>query len=344
MLSELDQTITDGDQTGSDIDQTTSDSDQSASERDQVASDRDQRAADDDQASSDQARGHGTDAPRYENSRRSRSQSAIERDLASQARSENARIRDETAAQRDRLADERDQAARARDKLAAAMDADIDRLDAARSHNGGRLTGMEVLIRAAADRRRAAASRDRAAAQREEAARDRERAARDRRQASLDRAAAAEEIALAGMDHLTGAPRRRAGLAAVQREMDRTQRSGEPLVVAFVDVNGLKAMNDTHGHAAGDELLRAVAHVTRRHLRSYDVVARYGGDEFLCSLAGQDAAGARGRFDEIAAELAACPTPAAISVGLAVRQAEETIEALIGRADAAMRAARQRDA
>ena len=83
--------------------------------------------------------------------------------------------------------------------------------------------------------------------QREAAARDRERAAEDRRLAARDRAAAAGELALEGADYLTGALRRRVGLAAIQRELDRTRRTGERLVVAFVDVNGLKAINDKQG-------------------------------------------------------------------------------------------------
>ena len=82
---------------------------------------------------------------------------------------------------------------------------------------------------------------------REAAAADRERAAHDRRQAARDRAAAAEELALEGVDHLTGTLRRRAGLSAIQREIDRTRRTGERLVVAFIDVDGLKHVNDTRG-------------------------------------------------------------------------------------------------
>ena len=339
--AELDQTIADSDQTGSDLDQTTSDADQSASERDQIASDRDQQAADDDQAVSDRTRGEGPDAVGYERSRLARSESSMERDLTAHARSVTARVRDDAAAQRDRLADERDHAARARDALAASLDAEIERLDVTPSENGRRVTGMDILVRAAADRRRAAEARARSAEQREQAAADRERAAQDRRQAALDRAAAAEEIALEGIDHLTGALRRRAGLAAIQCEMDRTRRSGQSLVVAFVDLDGLKAANDTRGHAAGDELLQEVARCTRQHLRSYDVIARYGGDEFLCSLSGLDAAGAHARFNEIAAALAASPHPATITVGLAVSQSEDCLDDLIHRADAAMLEARK---
>ena len=162
-----------------------------------------------------------------------------------------------------------------------------------RRDNGDSPIGIEILLRAAGDRKRAAAARAQAAIQREAAARDRERAAEDRRLAARDRAAAAGELALEGADYLTGALRRRVGLAAIQRELDRTSRTGERLVVAFVDVDGLKAINDKRGHAAGDDRLRAVAQAIMQHLRSYDVIVRFGGDEFVCSLSGQDAGGAR---------------------------------------------------
>jgi diguanylate cyclase (GGDEF)-like protein len=336
-LSDLDQTMADADQTGSDLDQTTAEADQQSSERDQLASDRDQAAADSDQAVSDRAHTDGANGATYVRSRRARSQSTFERDLSSQARLETARIRDEAAARRDRMADDRDGAARARDRLAAALDADIERLELnSRGEDGAALTGIEVLLRAATDRRRAAASRARAAAQRDAAARDREQAAEDRRQAALDREAAARELAREGADHLTGALRRRVGLGAIQREMDRTQRTRERLVVAFVDVNGLKAVNDSLGHAAGDELLSAVARSIMQHLRSYDVIVRYGGDEFVCSLSGPDAAGARDRFDQIAAHLARTTKGATFTVGLAERLHEDSLEELINRADAAM--------
>ena len=123
--------------------------------------------------------------------------------------------------------------------------------------------------------------------------------------------------------------------------MDRTQRTHERLVVAFVDVNGLKAVNDTHGHAAGDQLLRDVARSIVQHLRSYDVIVRYGGDEFVCSLTGQDAAGASGRFEQIAAHLTQTTNGSTFTVGLAERQPEDSLDDLIRRADAAMMESRQ---
>ena len=342
-LSDREQIAADGDQTGSDLDQTTSEADQTGSERDQLASDRDQEAADSDQALIDRGDARGEFVEDYARSRRARSQSALERDEASQARSETARFRDDAAGRRDRFADERDAAAQARDRLAERLDTELERLEAdSQGTNGKRATGMDVLLRAAGHRKRAAKSRARAAAQRKSAARDREDAALDRQQAALDRAVAAEELALEGIDHVTGALRRRVGLAAIQREMDRTARSGEALVVAFVDVDGLKDVNDELGHGTGDELLRETVDAIKKRLRSYDVITRVGGDEFVCSLSAQDAAGASDRFDQISTSLAAGKTCASFTVGFADRQDEDSLDQLVDRADGVMRQTRRR--
>jgi diguanylate cyclase (GGDEF)-like protein len=343
--SEGDQTSVDADQTGADLDQTLADADQISADRDQRAADRDQHSADIDQAAGDDGRASNIDPADYARTRQARSQSTIDRDLSAQARSDVARLRDENAARRDRVASERDAAARARDEMAERLDREIERLeDATGSGPNGRPLGIEILLRAAADRKRAAASRARAAAHRDEAAADREAAARDREHGAMDRTAASKELASEGVDHLTGALRRRVGLIAVQRELDRTTRTGEPLVVAFVDVDALKAVNDELGHATGDDLLRAVAGSIKDGVRAYDVITRYGGDEFVCSLAGTNLDGARARFGEISERLAAVAPGATISVGLAERRADEPLDELIARADMAMLAARRHGA
>jgi diguanylate cyclase (GGDEF)-like protein len=339
-LSDCDQSIVETDQSIADLDQTSSDADQTASHRDQLAAERDQQAADEDQAVSDRSADEHPDD--YARSRRARSQSALERDITAQARSETARIRDDAAAARDRLADQRDEAARVRDELAARLDAQHERLELdPRNDNGDRLRSAEILMRAAGLRKLAAATRARSAQQRDAAARDRELAAHDRRQAAIDRAEAAAELAAEGVDHLTATLRRRVGLAAMQRELERTDRSGEGLVIAFVDVVGLKHVNDGEGHIAGDKLLRAVADAIRAHLRPYDLILRYGGDEFVCSLTGIDAAAAQARFERIIARLPGSPRTPALSFGLAERHSGESLEDLIRRGDMAMIAARR---
>jgi diguanylate cyclase (GGDEF)-like protein len=334
-LPERDQTASDADQTGADLDQTSADADDTASERDQRASDRDQQSAERDQAASDAL---GRDEVSYAQSVQDRSRSARERDLSSDERAQAAEIRDQNAMRRDRISTERDAAATARDQHARAVDAEIELLekDAGWIGNGSDALVGDLRLRAVRDRKRAGESRDRAATQRDAAAADREHAARDRAQASRDRASMSEQLVIEGIDHLTGALRRRTGMLAIKREMDRTKRSEEPLLLAFIDVDGLKIINDTRCHPAGDAVLRSVAECLREGLRSSDVILRFGGDEFICSLAGQDVAGGQQRMDEISAKLAEDADGQTISVGLAERRADESLDGLIVRADTAM--------
>lgn len=330
-----DQTWADSDQTIADRDQTAADADQAASERDQLAADRDQQSADQDQA----ARPPEASDEVYTRTRRGRSQSSLERDMAAEVRSTSARVRDSNAARRDAVADSRDAAARLRDQIAAMRDADA--ADLKDQPTNGRALGLDLLMNAARDRERLAANRARAAAQREAAARDREHAAEDRRRAAHDREAAAEEVANQGIDYLTGTLRRQVGLAAMQRELERTARAKEALVVAFIDVVGLKTVNDESGHRAGDALLEAVARCIREGLRSYDLIARYGGDEFVCTITGHELDGVRRRFEIISEQLGVDTPGAAITVGLAQREPDESLDHAIDRADEILRSIRR---
>lgn len=89
-------------------------------------------------------------------------------------------------------------------------------------------------------------------------------------------------------DTLTGLPNRRAFLEVSEHELRRSIRSMEPFSIVMVDLDHFKAINDVHGHAAGDELLQAAAARLRSVLRSQDVVARWGGEEFILLLPGTD--------------------------------------------------------
>jgi diguanylate cyclase (GGDEF)-like protein len=208
----------------------------------------------------------------------------------------------------------------------------------------------ELRDRAAEDRDFAAQVRDGVAgtgkrkpwsADREFAAQDREEAAKDRVNAARDRQLASHELANEGIDALTGVMGRRVGLAAIQREMDRAERTGEALVIAFVDTVGLKAINDSQGHAAGDRALQDVAGCIRGDLRSYDLVARVGGDEFVCTHSGQTLAQAGTRYREMSLRLAEGPSGARMTVGLATLESGDSLEQLVDRADQAMIGARR---
>jgi len=245
---------------------------------------------------------------------------------------------------RDYAADQRDREAALRDWLADAADLQIQESEGSSAlGNGGPANGDGLAARAARDRERAAADRAGAAAQRAAAARDREHAARDRELAAADRAQAAAERASAGIDDLTGALRRGVGLTAVEREVARAHRTGEQLVLAFVDVDGLKEINDVEGHVAGDRLLQRAAHLITEHLRPYDITVRVGGDEFVCSLYGARSAGVRARFRQVRDDLAVGHDAGSVSVGLAELEPGDSLDDLISRADAALLAARGRE-
>jgi diguanylate cyclase (GGDEF)-like protein len=98
----------------------------------------------------------------------------------------------------------------------------------------------------------------------------------------LQRLRATQEklLILSSVDALTGVKNRRAFLESLETEIARHRRSGEPLSVAFVDMDNFKQVNDTLGHQKGDQALQAVADALRAHLRKSDVIGRIGGDEF----------------------------------------------------------------
>jgi len=229
--------------------------------------------------------------------------------------------RTQTAAQRAAAADARDAIARARDAAALAADREAEALAEAAGPGSLEARLAQVRRRAALDRARAATDRERAARDREEAARDRERAER--------------ELQEAYVDQLTGSYLRTPGRMALQREIDRAFRGDGRLVLAFLDVNDLKGVNDRDGHAGGDRVLQAVVGALRSGLRSFDPIVRYGGDEFVCALSGAGEDEARRRFDQIH-ETVVATHAVGYSVGLASLERGDTLDELIDRADAAV--------
>lgn len=311
-------------------DQTASDEDQTWSDRDQTASDQDQRSADEDQDAADEDLAAGGDSVIHRHSSTARERSGKDRATASL-------LRDETAEGRKRSANDRDRAAGLRDRAAKSRDAESYRVD-----QSDDMSREDILLRAQKDRRRAASDRARAAEDRSRAAADRQQAAHERAEARRSRKELADDMKVAATDSLTGARVRKIGLEEVSREMERANRTGSKLSLAFVDVDRLKEVNDNQGHLAGDALLKLTGETLRGHLRGYDVVVRYGGDEFVCAMPDLPMNEARSRFEKVAEELEAVNATHSITFGLAEAQPTDSLQDLIARADADLLRVRRR--
>jgi len=137
----------------------------------------------------------------------------------------------------------------------------------------------------------------------------------------------AEATERADRDSLTGLLNHRVFHKRLEAEADRAQRTGERVALAVLDLDNFKFFNDAYGHLVGDEVLRQVAGALRRHCRSYDTAARYGGDEFALLLPGvgaESAADITARLDSALAGLeyrppdGGSPIPLSLSLGVAV--------------------------
>ncbi|MGZ6792081.1 MAG: GGDEF domain-containing protein [Mycobacteriales bacterium] len=181
----------------------------------------------------------------------------------------------------------------------------------------------------------ASADRSGAARDRRASAGDRQQGLDDREAARSDRDRSAHDRADGILDELTGAYRRQVGLHELRRQVVEARRRQVPFVLAFVDVDGLKATNDARGHDAGDELLRQVARRLHEVVRAYDVVVRYGGDEFLCGQVDTTLGEASKRFDR-ANQLLQERDGGSFTAGLAELGEGESLSDLVTRADTLM--------
>jgi diguanylate cyclase (GGDEF)-like protein len=145
-------------------------------------------------------------------------------------------------------------------------------------------------------------------------------------------------------DEFTGLANRRAFMRRLQDEIGRAQRYGSSLVLALLDLDEFKAINDVYGHTAGDEVLRSYAQHVLSILRHHDMVARYGGEEFAVLLPNTDRDGAiaaiskvRNRALELRCEYGGTLLPVpTFSAGLTVYAPGESPKELIDRADRAL--------
>jgi diguanylate cyclase (GGDEF)-like protein/PAS domain S-box-containing protein len=151
----------------------------------------------------------------------------------------------------------------------------------------------------------------------------------------------------ARMDSLTNLPNRRAFSEHLFHAMARTRRYPKTLAVMSVDLDGFKAVNDTHGHAVGDQLLQHVAKRLGACVRTTDIVCRLGGDEFMVILEG---AGMPHEVERIGKRILTCLSEAYTlgghhikatpSIGVVIHQTDESEQDLLQRADATMYAAK----
>ncbi len=137
----------------------------------------------------------------------------------------------------------------------------------------------------------------------------------------------------AATDPLTGALNRRAWAVQLQVLMEQSKVRAAPLTIALVDLDHFKAFNDANGHAAGDDLLREFAATVLGRLRSTDLFARWGGEEFVVALADCDEDRAAAMLHRVRE---AVPDGQSCSIGHTIWEPDETMAACIGRADSAL--------
>lgn len=149
-------------------------------------------------------------------------------------------------------------------------------------------------------------------------------------------------------DSLTGLLNRRAFVAASERELHRATRGGQPCSVVMIDLDHFKDINDRHGHAAGDATLKAAASSLRSVVRGEDLMARWGGEEFILFLPNTDTDAALHLAEKARRALAATPpadgrSPASVtgSFGIAAHRDGRPLESTIAAADRALYRAKE---
>ena len=161
----------------------------------------------------------------------------------------------------------------------------------------------------------------------------------------------AQALRLATLDPLTGAYNRRTFHEIAEREMSRARRAGQPLSVIMLDIDHFRAVNEQHGHRAGDQVLQRIGEILRASLRKEDMLVRFGGEEFLVWLPDVPGPGAvvvAGRVRKsVAAEeidVGGQKIALTVSAGVAARLDEgpESVDRLVARAEEALMLAKRR--
>ncbi|MDQ7038401.1 MAG: sensor domain-containing diguanylate cyclase [Aquificota bacterium] len=151
---------------------------------------------------------------------------------------------------------------------------------------------------------------------------------------------------LAERDHLTGVYNRRASEGLLNHELEKAKKYRKPLSVIMFDIDHFKKINDTYGHQTGDEVLRRLVNLVRKNLRKTDIIARWGGEEFIVLLPGTDLKNAV----ELAERLRRVVERAdfgkvgrvTVSFGVAGLKEADTVESIISRVDKAVYRAKRK--
>ena len=145
------------------------------------------------------------------------------------------------------------------------------------------------------------------------------------------------------IDPLTGLPNRAAWGERLAHEVEQWQAHGNPLLIAMLDLDHFKRINDGYGHLAGDKVLKIVAAQLRKHLRPNDFIARFGGEEFVLLIPDTTLAMGLQVLEKLRAAIAACPfhfkgEPVTLtcSIGLAPFKLADRSEQVLKRADEAL--------
>ncbi len=163
------------------------------------------------------------------------------------------------------------------------------------------------------------------------------------------KAVLAQSHEISNTDVLTFLPNRRKIIVDLQEEVIRAARYNTPLSISMVDIDHFKQVNDTYGHAAGDEALRTIAARLREQIRHPDTIGRYGGEEFLIVLPNSELNAAQEQASRLCSHIRNLQVEAAkqklismtVSIGVAqFKNGQEDWEQFLHRADTAMYAAK----